>query len=530
MRIVLILTLFSLIFSQQKIIELPIKKSQSITIKFMFRIGSINDPSAKAGLTHLTANLLNNGSSNKYSLKEKANLLFPMGARFRVSVDKEAVVFTGEVHKDHIDKFYDIFMNSILNNKFDESDFKRIKSNQLNYVSSSVVNTNDERLSKRVLEEELFKGHPYSTLVQGTQSGVESITRKDVEKHYLDFFTKNNLVIGIAGSYSKELLKKIKTDFGKLPVGEVGLVELPKTTMPKGVEVTIVSKPNTFGSAIFMGFPYELTRSSKDFAAMMVANSWFGEHRKSYSHLYQKMREERSLNYGDYSYLEWYPNGHSTKLPFTGTPRRNSYFSIWIRPVQIAKQLSNIKGRIGKYGQFITETDISKLNGIDLKTPEVGQAHFVIRQSLYELNKLIKNGLSEKEFRLTRDFIRGYIKQYIRTQSLRLGYLMDSYCYGRENFIKEMDEAMASLTREDVFNAIQRNLQSENMFVAVVTDDSEAEVLANHIRDRKKSPIIYKADVFRGLSKKLLEEDNDILRYNYKKGRVKIIKSELLFK
>ena len=34
-----------------------------------------------------------------------------------------------------------------------------------------------------------------------------------------------------------------------------------------------------------------LTRSNNDFAALMVANSWLGEHRKSYSRLYQKIRE-----------------------------------------------------------------------------------------------------------------------------------------------------------------------------------------------------------------------------------------------
>jgi len=261
-----------------------------------------------------------------------------------------------------------------------------------------------------------------------------------------------------------------------------------------------------------------------------VMNSWFGEHRKSYSHLYQKMREDRSLNYGDYSYIEWYPAGHATQLPFTGTPRRDGYFSIWIRPVQIAKQLEKVKGRIGKQGQFITEMDKSKLKSKLLKSAELGQVHFVIRQSFYELDKLIKNGLNEEDFLLTRDFIRGYIKQYIRTQSLRLGYLMDSYCYGREDFISEMDEALGKLTRQDISDAIKRNLQFENMYVAVVTDEAEAKVLAKHIRTQKRSPIVYKAGVYKGLTKELLEEDNDILRFNYKRGNVKVIKSDDLFK
>jgi len=520
---------FSL-FTQEKVIELPLQNSAFVTMKVMFRIGSINDPKGKEGLTYLVSQMLADGASKPYSLKQKEDLLFPMGATFTVSVDKEAVVFTGEVHKDHLKSFYSLFSASLLKNIFSEADFNRLKDQQKNVVTTDMIYTDDERLSKRVLEQELFKGHPYAHLVEGTESGVSSITRKDVLDHYTHYFTKNNLILGIAGGYTSAFKDAFVADFAKLPEGKNGLIELPKPEMPSGVETTIVAKENTFGSAIFMGFPYELTRSSNDFAAMMVMNSWFGEHRKAYSYLYQRMREDRSLNYGDYSYLEWYPNGGRVQLPLTGTPRRSNYFSIWIRPVQIAKQLAHIKGVMGQNGEFIPKTEKNKLDKKRLKSPELGQAHFVIRQALYELDKLVFEGLSEEEFALTRDFVRGYIKQYIRTQELRLGYLMDSYCYGREDFITEMDKALATLTLNDVNTAIKKYLSAKNMYVAVITDTDEAKTLETHIKKNKRSPIIYKPSVYVGLSQKLLNEDIEILRYTYKKGEVKQIDSKTLFK
>ncbi len=48
-------------------------------------------------------------------------------------------------------------------------------------------------------------------------------------------------------------------------------------------------------------------RGDEDFYPLAVANSWLGEHRNSSSHLYQVIREERGLNYGDYSYIEYFP-------------------------------------------------------------------------------------------------------------------------------------------------------------------------------------------------------------------------------
>lgn len=518
---ILLLSVFAL-FSQ-KVIELPLKKSGFVTLKVMFRVGSMNDPKGKEGLTDITASMLSGGASNKYSLKDKGDLLFPMGTGFGYSSDKEAVVFTGTVHTDHLDSFYDIFMNSLLNNKFDESDFKRVKTNQTNYVNTAMINTNDEALSKYVLEAELFKGHPYAHPVEGLQGAVASVSLDDVKAHFKNYFTKNNLVLGIAGNYSNEFLAKYKSDFMALAEGKSGRIELPAVQMPKGIETTIVAKPKTFGSALFMGFPMDLTRSKDDFAAMMVANSYFGEHRKSYSLLYQKMRESRSLNYGDYSYIEWYEAGDRNQLPLTGTPRSANYFSIWIRPVQIAAQLKNVKGTIGERGEFITDMENGK------STPKLGQGHFVLRQSLRELKALVENGLSEEDFSLTRDFIRGYSKQFIRNQSLRLGYLMDSYAYGREDFISEVDALLAKLTREDVNNAIKKYLQFDNMKVAIITDTSEADKLAKSIKKKTVSPIIYKAGVFSGMSKELLEEDKIIMNYDYKVGKTKVVKSSEIF-
>ena len=91
--------------------------------------------------------------------------------------------------------------------------------------------------------------------------------------------------------------------------------------------------------SIFTGAPLAITRADDEFAALMIANSWMGEHRKSYSRLYQKIRQTRSMNYGDYSYIEWYSAGGRNQLPPSGVPRASNYWSIWIRPVQIAAQL-----------------------------------------------------------------------------------------------------------------------------------------------------------------------------------------------
>ena len=82
-----------------------------------------------------------------------------------------------------------------------------------------------------------------------------------------------------------------------------------------------------------MGFPIQVLRGSKDWYALAIANSWLGEHRNSSGRLYNVIREARGLNYGDYSYLEHFPNAGQRFLPPQNVARRQQIFEIWIRPV-----------------------------------------------------------------------------------------------------------------------------------------------------------------------------------------------------
>jgi hypothetical protein len=86
----------------------------------------------------------------------------------------------------------------------------------------------------------------------------------------------------------------------------------------------------TRATAISFGHPIAVNRSHPDYPALYLARTWLGEHRSSTSHLYQRIRELRGMNYGDYAYIEAFPRGCSvlrTKIPGA------RLFEIWIRPV-----------------------------------------------------------------------------------------------------------------------------------------------------------------------------------------------------
>src|SRR5262249_14558297 len=112
-----------------------------------------------------------------------------------------------------------------------------------------------------------------------------------------------SLTVGVAGDAPPALLSRLKEELGRLPAGTAPAAASGMTgRMPNGIEVEILEK-DTRSTAISFGHPIEVTRSHPDFAALSVARSWLGEHRASSSHLYQRIRELRGMNYGDYAYI-----------------------------------------------------------------------------------------------------------------------------------------------------------------------------------------------------------------------------------
>ena len=474
--------------SEKNIVLLPVKNDPTVNVRIWFRVGSQNDPEGKEGLTALTSQMLGDASTTVNTYESIIEKLYPLAAWYSASSSMEMTVLSGRTHRDNIGEFYPLLRDALLRPAFLEADLERHRSQALNYLENELRYASDEELGKAVLYGDIFEGTPYRKPA-ATVASLKGITVDDVKAHYAKYFTRDNLVIGLGGSYDEALLQRLRTDLGTLPAGMPEQVALPVPAPLSGISVTIVEK-NAPATALSMGFPIDILRGSKEWYALAVANSWLGEHRNSSSHLYQVIREERGLNYGDYAYIENYPNGGSRMKPPQNVSRRQQIFEIWIRPVPNPTR------------------------------------HFALRAALREFKKLVDNGLTEDQFTLTRNFLKKYVLHYAPTTMERLGYALDDRFYGidgshLELFRKMMDE----LTVADVNAAIQKHLRYGNMHVAAITQDADA--FRDALVSDTPSPISYATPK----PSTVLEEDKEIQVFPLQVApeKVKIVKIEELF-
>ncbi len=468
---------------------LPLEGNPLVHLKILFKVGSANDPGGKEGLAYLTFNMLANGGTKTMTYKEIARQFYPMAASVSVRVDKEMSVLSGTVHRDNLEKFYGIFKQMVLEPGFREEDLTRLRTNQLNFLEKTLISNMDEQFGKEILNLMLYEGHPYGHHEAGTVETVTGITLEDVKAFYQEHAVQGNITIGMAGGYPADFPAKIKADFASLRPGFTPRLALPKPKTPTGLHFLIAEKP-TPATAISMGFPVALNRASKDFFALWIAGSHFGEHRQHVSLLFQKIREERGQNYGDYAYIEHFIQGRD-KFPATNYCRQQQYFSIWIRPLANSNR------------------------------------HFVIRQALRELRKLVEEGICEERFELVRTYLLNYTRLYAQTLDERLGWQMDSHYYGYKDFLAEVQKRLPKLTREDVNRAIRKYLNFKNIHIAVITQDGEA--LKNALLENAPSPITYANP---NMPEHVLQEDKIIEVYplEVRDESIKVVPATEFFK
>jgi zinc protease len=436
------------------VVSLP-SKSPLITFRIVFRTGSASDPAGKAGLAALTASMLAEGGTKQRTYKQLVDAMYPMATTVSAQVDKEMTTFTASTHIDNLEPFYALLREMLLEPGWRSDDFSRLRDDQINYLRVSLRGNNDEELGKEVLYERIYAGHPYGHVNEGHAGDLQKLNIDDLQQFYKNHYTQANLIIGIAGGYSADLVSRMQKDFGKLEKGTPVSLKLPAPKTIEGLQMTMVEK-NTRSIAFSLGHPISVRRGDPDFPALLLMQSYLGQHRISSGRLYNRIREIRGINYGDYAYIEYFPRGMFRFEPEPNLARQQQIFQIWIRPV------------------------------------EPPTAHFTLRLAMHEFDRLVREGISQEDFDRTRNFLSKYVNLLLKTKSAELGYSIDSRVYGIGNYAEYLKSALAKLTRDDVNRAIRRHLHTDNLQIVAIgqgMDQFRSKLLAN-----EPSPMKYNAE------------------------------------
>lgn len=430
-----------------KTLALPANTKAAVNLELRFRSGSVDDPQGKSGLTLLAARVMSEGGTVALDSRQLLEALFPIAAELDVRVDREQTGFIAKVHKDAVDKLVPILTDVVLHPRWDEKEFQRIREAMVNDLEKRLRQSDDETLGKEALAQLMYRGHPYGRPVLGLASELKAATLADVKAQAARVFTADRLTVGVSGGYAAGLPEKLAQALSALPPTGAPAVAVPAAKVNPHPRFLLVEKAGP-ATAVSMGFPTDLTRSSSDWASMTLARSAMGEHRQFNGRLMNRLREQRGLNYGDYAYIEHFQQaGYDAVAAQTGRVRTQQDITVWLRPVKNENRL------------------------------------FAVRAALYELARVRKDEpFSQAEIARTKGFLDGYILLFDQTDDRKLGYALDEAFLGMKDYLPSLRRDLDHATVDQVNGAWKLRVDPGQLQIVMVGPDMKAlkaQLLAN---------------------------------------------------
>ncbi|MDH3458315.1 MAG: insulinase family protein [Gemmatimonadota bacterium] len=318
--------------------ELPL-----VNYGLTIRGGHQLDDLEKVGVANLMTDIMMEGTATKTPL-ELEEAIDGLGANISMFTTDESIVIRANGLKSRSDAFTALFQEILLEPRWDETEFARIKDETIETINRRKVNPGavaSMTYNRLVYGDDHPLGHP----TIGSTASVEAITIDDVKAFYEANYSPSVSYITIAGDITEAeaiaLFQPLEEDW---PARDVTIPEYAAPAPQPRPTLYFVDIPGAKQSQIYVGH-VGLPRTHEDYHAATVMNHRLGGSFNSVVNLI--LREEKGYTYGARSR---FGGGH---MPGTFTASSSVRSNATYESVEI------FRDEIAKYRQGISEDDLT---------------------------------------------------------------------------------------------------------------------------------------------------------------------------
>jgi zinc protease len=269
--------------------ELPV-----VNMNLVLRTGSAADPQDRAGLSNLTAALVDEGTTTRSSL-EISNQLAAIGARLSTNSDFDSSNLNLLTLSKHLGRALEIYSDVVTNPAFPDNELELQRKTRL---GSLMQRRDDANAIASVVYASLLYGrnHPYGHSAVGDEQSVRAITSADIKRFYETYYRPNNAALIVAGDVKPAtLMPQLEHAFANWKRGEVPNVNFEMPPSREKSALYIVDKPGAAQSVLVIGQVGQ-PRSTPDYFPLLVMNTMLGG--QFTSRVNMNLREDKGYTYG----------------------------------------------------------------------------------------------------------------------------------------------------------------------------------------------------------------------------------------
>ncbi len=275
-----------------RLILIPRKSTEVMTIMAMFKVGSRQEKDEIAGISHVLEHMHYKGTSKRPSGIKIAEFIESIGGEHNAFTGKEYTGYYAKIMPKHLPQGIDFLSDILLNSKFDSLDLEKEKQ-----VIIQEINMYEDLPMEMVgshFEKAVFGNNALGRDVIGYKKSVSAVTREKLIEYKKNFYQANNAVIAMSGnfgSYSEEEIKEmIEKSFG-FENGQVEKTEIIDLNNKKSI---YIEDKKTEQTHLVIGFR-SVSLNDPDFFKVELLAHVLGVGMSS--RMFEEVREKRGLAY-----------------------------------------------------------------------------------------------------------------------------------------------------------------------------------------------------------------------------------------
>jgi predicted Zn-dependent peptidase len=280
---------------------------RSVALGFWVKVGSRDETTEQAGISHFLEHLLFKGT-DRFSSTEIDQIFDGLGAEVNAGTGKETTSVYSRFLDQHLDRAFDVMADMVLRPTYPDIESER------QVVIEEIAMYEDEPSDKvhDVLSAAVFGDHPLGRPIIGTADVIANVPVPDIAQYHDGRYTAPNLVVAAAGQVEHErLVELVSQAFTAGP----GAANRPDPAGGNGEPRVRFHQKQTEQYHLCLGAP-GLSRADDRRFILRVLDTILGG--SSSSRLFQEVREKRGLAYSVYSYASHYVDSGQVAL-YVGT-------------------------------------------------------------------------------------------------------------------------------------------------------------------------------------------------------------------